>query len=69
MLSPSGNQAENMRVTGYAATERYMRVFYEHYFRGELSSAGAAQAAARTMMRDPVFSHPYFWAAFIVLSG
>lgn len=51
------------------ATERYMQSFYEHHLRGGLSVAGAAQTAARTMMRDPKFKHPYFWAAFVVLAG
>jgi CHAT domain-containing protein/Flp pilus assembly protein TadD len=52
-----------------AATERYMQAFYEHYLGGEFSVVEAAQSAARTMMRDPMFNQPYFWAAFVVLNG
>lgn len=51
-----------------AATEHYMQQFYEQYFRG-LSPGAAAQTAMRNMMRDPAYAHPFFWAAFVVLSA
>jgi CHAT domain-containing protein len=69
LLAGSRNVLGSLWRVSDAATERYMRAFYELYLRGELTTAGAAQAAARTMMRDPVFGHPYFWAAFVVLGG
>lgn len=53
------------RVSDEGAQE-YMRHFYEQYVRHDASPAAAAQAAARTMARDPAFKHPYFWAAFVV---
>ena len=51
------------------ATERYMQFFYEAYMTRGLSSVAAAQAAARQLMRDPLYGHPYYWAAFVVLGA
>ena len=34
-----------------------------------LSSVAAAQAAARVMMSDPKYGHPFYWAGFVVLSS
>jgi CHAT domain-containing protein len=69
LLAGSRNVVGSLWRVSDAATERYMRAFYENYLRGGLSPAGAAHAAARTMMRDSVFNHPYFWAAFVVLAN
>jgi CHAT domain-containing protein len=43
-----------------------MQRFYQHYVRFDATPAASARAAALEMSRDPVFSHPYFWAAFAV---
>lgn len=51
------------------ATEHYMRIFYERYFRGHSTSAAAAQSAARALMQDPVHAHPFYWAAFVVVTS
>lgn len=52
-----------------AATERYMQIFYDQYLRRGLPATAAAQAATRTLMRDPVFGHPFYWAAFVMLGA
>ncbi len=69
LLAGSRNVLGSLWRVSDVATERYMRSFYDEYLRRGLSSARAAQAAARSMMRDPTFSHPYFWAAFVTLAG
>jgi len=53
------------RVSDESAQE-YMRHFYEEYVRHDASPAVAAQAAARALSQAPAFSHPYYWAAFVV---
>jgi CHAT domain-containing protein len=50
------------------ASEKYMEIFYEAYMTRGLSPVAAAQAAARQLMRDPTYGHPYYWAAFVVLA-
>ena len=51
-----------------AATAHYMRAFYQHYVRGDTSSA-AVRSAALSMMKDPRFRHPFYWAAFVNLGS
>lgn len=46
--------------------QAYMRRFYDEYVRHDATPVAAAQAAARALSRDPDFSHPYYWAAFVV---
>ena len=50
------------------ATAHYMRAFYEHYVRGGTPSA-AARIVALSMMRDPRYRHPFYWAAFVNLAS
>lgn len=50
------------------ATERYMQSFYEFYIRRGTSAGAAVQSAARAMMNDPVYGHPFYWAAFVILA-
>lgn len=51
------------------ATRLLMRTFYdEHLVRG-VPPARALQAAQRTLRGHPLFAHPYFWAAFIVVGA
>jgi CHAT domain-containing protein len=45
-----------------------MRAFYQHYVRGGTSSA-AVRSAALSMMKDPRFGHPFYWAAFVNLGS
>jgi CHAT domain-containing protein len=49
-----------------AATEHYMRAFYEQYVRGN-SPTAAARIVALSMMRDPRYRHPFYWSAFVNL--
>ena len=53
------------RVSDDAAQE-YMQRFYRTYVTSDATPAASARSAALEMSRDPVFSHPYFWAAFAV---
>jgi len=48
------------------AAQAYMRIFYEQYILHDATPAQAAQMAARTLSQDPVYSQPYFWAAFVL---
>jgi CHAT domain-containing protein len=50
------------------ATAHYIRAFYEHYVRGGTPSA-AARIVALSMMRDPRYRHPFYWAAFVNLAS
>ncbi len=48
------------------AAQAYMRNFYRQYVQNDAEPAVAAQAAARELARQPQFSHPFFWAPFVV---
>ena len=48
------------------ASQEYMQRFYQAYVRFDEKPAASARAAALEMSRIPMFSHPYFWAAFAV---
>ena len=48
------------------AAQQYMQRFYEAYVGRDESPRASARAAALELSRDPMFSHPYFWAAFAV---
>ncbi len=52
-----------------AATQRYMSLFYDQYLNRAMSPAVAAQRARRVMMNDPKYAHPFYWAAFVVLTS
>jgi CHAT domain-containing protein/lipopolysaccharide biosynthesis regulator YciM len=52
-----------------AATQRYMTLFYDQYIARAATPAAAAQRAARVMINDPKYAHPFYWAAFVVLSS
>jgi CHAT domain-containing protein len=52
-----------------AATQRYMALFYDQYITRGAAPAAAAQRAARVMMKDPKYAHPFYWAAFVVLTA
>ena len=48
------------------AAQAYMRSFYREYVQHDAEPMVAAQAAARELARQPQFSHPFFWAPFVV---
>ena len=47
------------------ATAKFMMNFYSHLRQGE-TPASALRAAQAAMSRDPQWSHPYYWAAFVL---
>jgi CHAT domain-containing protein len=49
-----------------AATEELMVELHRRLLAGE-GPARALQQAQQALLRDPRFSHPYYWAAFGVL--
>jgi tetratricopeptide (TPR) repeat protein len=53
------------RVSDDAAHE-YMQRFYRSYVTSDATPAASARTAALDLARNPMFSHPYFWAAFAV---
>jgi CHAT domain-containing protein len=48
------------------ATSELMRRFYSHLFQEDLSPSAALRAAQRDMRTDKRWSHPRYWAAFVV---
>ena len=69
LLSGARNVLGGLWRVSDAATELYMRSFYENLIGRDLTPAAATQAAALSMMRDPLYGHPFYWAAFVVLEG
>ncbi len=69
LLAGANNVLGTLWKVSDTATDRYMQRYYENYMRLGLSSVAAAQAAARVMMSDPKYSHPFYWAGFVVLSS
>ena len=53
------------RVSDDAAQE-YMQRFYQAYVKLDATPSASARAAALELSRNPMFSHPYFWAAFAI---
>lgn len=68
LLAGAENVLASLWRVSDVATERYMQSFYAEYIRQGLSPGAAVQAAARTMMSDPTYGHPFYWAAFVLLS-
>jgi CHAT domain-containing protein len=48
------------------AAQAYMEHFYQAYVRFDETPAASARAAALELSRNPMFKHPYYWAAFAV---
>ena len=48
------------------STKETMTAFYKEIVAGQ-SKAEAMRRAQLSVMRDPRFAHPYYWAPFIVL--
>ena len=69
LLAGASNVLGTLWKVSDTATDTYMQRYYENYMRHGLSSVAAAQAAARVMMSDPKYSHPFYWAGFVVLSS
>ena len=53
------------RVDDRGTTE-LMRRFYEGLLRDDLSPAAALQTAQRSMLADPRWQAPFYWAAFLL---
>lgn len=51
-----------------AATATLMATFYKHLHKG-VAKARALQLAQTTLLADPHYSHPYFWAAFMLIGA
>jgi CHAT domain-containing protein len=69
LLAGARNVLGSLWRVSDVATEAYMRMFYEAYMTRGLDSVAAAQSAARRMMSDPLYRHPFYWAAFVVLAS
>lgn len=69
LLAGASNVLGSLWRVSDVATEKYMRSFYRHYMNRGQSSVGAARSAAREMMADPAYAHPFYWAAFVVLTS
>jgi len=56
-----------------ASTSILMRKFYEHLnderSSGSLKKAEALRAAELEIMKDPRYSHPFYWAAFVAVGS
>jgi CHAT domain-containing protein len=68
LLAGARNVVGGLWPVADAATERYMQLFYEQYVRFKSSPQVAAQTAARAMMNTEKYAHPFYWAAFVVVS-
>jgi tetratricopeptide (TPR) repeat protein len=66
LLAGAQNVLGSLWKVSDEAAQAYMQRFYRSYVRFDATPAASARAAALEMSRDPVFSHPYFWAAFAV---
>ena len=66
LLAGAHNVLGSLWKVSDEGAQAYMQRFYQHYVRFDATPAASARAAALEMSRDPVFSHPYFWAAFAV---
>lgn len=57
------------------ATAELMSTFYQELLKQDLNlgrhqtKAGALSAAQRAMIQNPKFSHPYYWAAFVLVGN
>ncbi|HZF24944.1 MAG TPA: CHAT domain-containing tetratricopeptide repeat protein [Steroidobacteraceae bacterium] len=69
LLAGARNVLGSLWRVSDVATETYMRVFYQAYMTRGMDSVAAAQTAARRMKSDPVYGHPYYWAAFVILAS
>ena len=66
LLAGAHNVVGSLWKVSDEAAQAYMQHFYQAYVRFDATPAASARAAALEMSRDPVFSHPYFWAAFAI---
>jgi CHAT domain-containing protein len=51
------------------AARQFMPKFYEGFIHKGFSKAVALQAAQREMLKHKDFSHPFFWAPFVVIGS
>ena len=52
-----------------AAVAELMKAFYRHLTNTNLSKAQALQKAQQQMLSNPDWSHPYYWAAFLLIGN
>jgi CHAT domain-containing protein/tetratricopeptide (TPR) repeat protein len=68
LFAGSDNVLGSLWSVSDTATAHYMRAFYENYVRGE-TAAAAARTVALSMMRDPRYRDPFYWAPFVNLGS
>lgn len=65
-----GAGAHSVLVALWAITDKatlyFMKVFYQHFSRGERASKSLSKAM-ELLRKDPNYSHPYYWAPFILI--
>lgn len=56
-------------TAGDAATAQMMTEFYRLLIDENLPRAQALQQAQLSLRKDPKFSHPYYWAPFVMVGN
>ncbi len=51
------------------STQILMNDFYENLLQGNVTKTAALQEVQRKMLNDDTFSHPYYWASFILIGN
>ncbi|MGE4605656.1 MAG: CHAT domain-containing protein, partial [Myxococcota bacterium] len=51
------------------ATSRLVSDFYQALQTAGLSKATALQQAQKSLLADPQFRHPYYWAPFLIMNN
>jgi CHAT domain-containing protein len=51
------------------ATSELMREFYSQLSSGQVSKAEALRQAQLAVLADPLYKHPYFWSAFVLVGN
>ena len=64
VLAGTESQVLSLWNVNDAATRELMRTFYRELVQGT-GRAEALRRAKHRLLRDPQFTHPYYWAAFI----
>ena len=67
MVAGASRVAVSLWKVHNQATDELMRRFYKGILSGKLSPPAALQAAQLSMMEDPKWSSPFYWAGFVLL--
>ncbi|MUL38405.1 CHAT domain-containing protein [Gloeocapsopsis dulcis] len=51
------------------ATASLMGQFYQEYANTSVTKAEALRRAQQTLLKDPKYEHPYFWAAYVLVGN